>query len=84
MSGNEQLIPKFRHQAQNNSMPLLFPGKELDQLIIDHEYDEPIRNLKKTPTYQGYQNGCMAKKNAQNIKAELLLKSQSSPAKQIL
>ena len=78
MSGNEQLIPKFGHRARNNSMPL-FPRKER-RPIIDHEYDEPICNLKKTPTFQGYQNGCMAKKNAQN-KAALLLKSQSSPAK---
>ena len=75
MSGNEQLIPKFGHRARNNSMPL-FPRKER-RPVIDHDYDEPICNLKKTPIYQ---NGCMAKKNAQN-KAALLHKSQSSPAK---
>ena len=76
MSGNEQLLPpKFGHRARNNSMPL-FPRKER-RPIVDHDYDEPICNLKKTPVYQ---NGCMAKKNAQN-KAALLLKVQSSPTK---
>ena len=76
MSGNEQLMPpRFGHRARNNSMPL-FPRRER-RPIVDHDYDEPICNLKKTPVYQ---NGCMAKKNAQN-KAALLLKAQSSPAK---
>lgn len=79
MSGNEQLMPpRMGHRARNNSMPL-FPRRER-RLIVDHDYDEPICNLKKTPVYQ---NGCMAKINAQK-KAALLLKaqSQSSPAKQ--
>lgn len=76
MSGNEQLMPKFGYRARNNSMPL-FPRKEC-RPVIDHDYDEPICNLKKTPVYQ---NGCMAKKNAQN-KAALLLKVQSSQVKQ--
>ncbi len=74
MSGNEQLMsPRFGHRARNNSMPL-FPRKDR-RPIIDHDYDEPICSPKKTPVYQ---NGCMAKKNAQN-KAAMLLKAQSSP-----